>query len=75
MIELKDPRLANELEELADMFEIDSDELLKEIVSSGIIAWRVKYMEIQVKDLREEGRRINKKIFRNTPYYKDGKHK
>ena len=34
MIELNDPRLANELEELADMFEIDSDELLKEIVSS-----------------------------------------
>ena len=75
MIELNDPRLANELEEVADMFETDSDELLKEIVSSGIIAWRVKYMDIQVKDLREAGRRINKKIFRNTPYYKDSKHK
>lgn len=70
MIELSHPQLANELEELADMFGIDSDELLTEIVRSGLVAWKIKYIEIEVKELREKGREINKKIFRNTPYYK-----
>ena len=70
MIELSHPQLANELEELADMFGIDSDELLTVIVRSGLVAWKIKYIEIEVKELREKGREINKKIFRNTPYYK-----
>ena len=70
MIELNNPQLANDLEELAELYGIDSDELLTEIVRSGLIAWKIKYIEIGIKELRENGRKINKKIFRNTPYYK-----
>jgi diphthamide synthase (EF-2-diphthine--ammonia ligase) len=70
MIELNNPQLANDLEELAELYGIDSDELLTEIVRSGLIAWKIKYIEIEIKELRENGRKINKKIFRNTPYYK-----
>ena len=69
-IELKNPELTQNLKELSELYNVDSDELLTEIIRSGLIAWRLKYMDLEMKGLREKGSKINQQIFRNTPYYK-----
>ena len=59
-----------DVEKLSNALDIKPDELLTKIVISGLIAFKIKLQDVALKELREKGKEINKKLFRNTPYYK-----
>lgn len=59
-----------DVEEISNSLNIKPDELLTQIVRSGLIAFKIKLQDVVIKELREEGKEINKKLFKNTPYYK-----
>ena len=59
-----------DVQELANAFDIEIDELLTQIVRSGLIAFKIKLQDVAMKELRKKGNEINKKLFRNTPFYK-----